>query len=160
MFKVLIATDGSGYSLQAVDFAKKLAERIQDIEFTALSVVDTTSLLVGFVTPGGPEVAIKMLDSSHRIDELLTQMDEQSNRFAKEAQGRLLSFQRPIYTRTARGAPWKVICEIAEAEKFDLIVMGSAGRGAVAGILLGSISDKVLHHSKVPVLIVRGKEEK
>ncbi len=47
------------------------------------------------------------------------------------------------------------ILRVAEAEKFDLIIMGSRGLGQFAGLLVGSVSDRVLHHAKVPVMVVR-----
>ena len=43
----------------------------------------------------------------------------------------------------------------AQAEKFDLIVMGSRGLGQLEGLLLGSVSDRVLHQAKIPVMIIR-----
>jgi len=47
------------------------------------------------------------------------------------------------------------IVYIAEKKNFDLIVIGSRGRGAAKEIFLGSVSNYVLHKSKKPVLIVK-----
>lgn len=47
------------------------------------------------------------------------------------------------------------ILKLAESGRADLVVIGSHGRGAVQGILLGSVSAKVLAHASVPVTIVR-----
>lgn len=47
------------------------------------------------------------------------------------------------------------IASFAEAGKFDLLVMGSHGQGALANLVLGSVATKVLALCKVPVLLVR-----
>jgi nucleotide-binding universal stress UspA family protein len=51
--------------------------------------------------------------------------------------------------------PWEAIIGYAEREGCDLIVMASHGRRGVAALLLGSETQRVLIHSKLPVLIVR-----
>jgi len=51
--------------------------------------------------------------------------------------------------------PWEGIIEAARKKKCDLILMASHGRRGVSGFLLGSETQKVLTHSKVPVLVVR-----
>jgi nucleotide-binding universal stress UspA family protein len=51
-----------------------------------------------------------------------------------------------------------LICQI-KSGKYDLVVMGSRGRGALSASLLGSISHYALNHSEIPVLIVRADED-
>ncbi|HSW51313.1 MAG TPA: universal stress protein [Bryobacteraceae bacterium] len=51
--------------------------------------------------------------------------------------------------------PYEAIVKAAELRKCDLIVMASHGRRGISGVLLGSETQKVLTHSKVPVLVVR-----
>lgn len=53
------------------------------------------------------------------------------------------------------GDPAETVAELARKRKADVIVMGSHGEGALAGLLLGSVVTKVLARSKVPVLVVR-----
>lgn len=53
------------------------------------------------------------------------------------------------------GSAAQVIAKMADSGKFDLIVMGSHGHGALAGLLMGSVSTKVLALSRTPVLLVR-----
>lgn len=53
------------------------------------------------------------------------------------------------------GNAGELIAKLAEAEKFDLVVMGSHGRGALANLVVGSVATKVLASCTVPVLIVR-----
>lgn len=52
-------------------------------------------------------------------------------------------------------APWKAILSTAKKQGCDAIVMASHGRGGVAALLLGSETQKVLTHSRLPVLVVR-----
>lgn len=51
--------------------------------------------------------------------------------------------------------PWEAIIEHARRAECDLLVMASHGRRGVSALLLGSETQKVLTHSKVPVLVVR-----
>ena len=53
------------------------------------------------------------------------------------------------------GAPWMGILNAAKKVKCDAIVMASHGRTGISAVLLGSETQKVLTHSKVPVLVVR-----
>lgn len=53
------------------------------------------------------------------------------------------------------GNAGELIAKLAEAEKFDLVVMGSHGRGSLANLVMGSVATKVLASCAVPVLIVR-----
>ncbi len=58
-------------------------------------------------------------------------------------------------TDMAEGRPAEVIVAEADRLEADLVVVGSHGHGALSDILLGSVSQFVLHHAHVPVLIVR-----
>jgi len=51
--------------------------------------------------------------------------------------------------------PWEGIVKTARARKCDAIVMASHGRGGLAGLFLGSETQRVLAHSKLPVLVIR-----
>ena len=53
------------------------------------------------------------------------------------------------------GQPAKEILKLAEEESIDLIVMGTLGRSGIEKFLLGSVADKVIRGSKIPVLVVR-----
>jgi nucleotide-binding universal stress UspA family protein len=61
----------------------------------------------------------------------------------------------PIHSGILEGSPAEAIIEVAKTSKSDLIVMGSRGLGQLAGLLLGSTSQKVVAHAPCPVLIVR-----
>jgi len=58
-------------------------------------------------------------------------------------------------TKLVHGFPSEEIVKTAEAEKYDMIVIGIRGRTGARAALLGSISNSVNHHAKCPVLIVK-----
>jgi nucleotide-binding universal stress UspA family protein len=53
------------------------------------------------------------------------------------------------------GDPYPKLVELAETMGADLIVMGTQGTQSVAHLLLGTVADKVAHHTNCPVLLVR-----
>ena len=62
---------------------------------------------------------------------------------------------RPCALPKGLNAPYEAIIEAAEKSGCDLIFMASHGRRGFSGFLLGSETNKVLTHSKVPVLVYR-----
>lgn len=62
--------------------------------------------------------------------------------------------------RIIAGEESEAIVKTAKKSKYDLIIMGSSGKGAVKEIIFGSISNYVMHNSNVPVLIVKEKSDK
>lgn len=146
MFRILVATDGSGCANKAADYAGLLAKKIGDAEITVLSVVDTAVIAQAMVHPSAMSATL--------FDEL----EQVASEAVRDTQQRLAWTGKEVTTRVERGVPAPVICDVAGKDKFDLIVMGARGHGRIADILLGSVSDKVLHKALVPVLIVRTKE--
>ena len=53
------------------------------------------------------------------------------------------------------GGAGEAIAKMADQGKFDLLVMGSHGHGALASLVMGSVATQVLAHCKVPILLVR-----
>ena len=70
-----------------------------------------------------------------------------------------LSFQLHGKIKQVHGSPRVELIRVSEEEKVSLIVMGTRGMGSVRRTLLGSVSDHVMHHSHVPVLICRHKDD-
>lgn len=56
---------------------------------------------------------------------------------------------------TKVGSPGDLIAKAADSGRFDLLIMGSHGHGALANLVMGSVVTRVLAHCSVPVLLVR-----
>ncbi|HEX3032402.1 MAG TPA: universal stress protein [Bacillota bacterium] len=143
MHKVLVATDGSRHSDKALRTVKDLLRMKPDLEVTVLCVTDLPNNLFN---PNSPEMTPASFEysSSEATRKLLSSADEFFSMDGFE-----------VRTLSKYGHPATVICEVAQYEGFDLIVVGSRGLGAVKGLFMGSISSKVAHMSSCPVLIVK-----
>ena len=141
MKKILIATDGSPAAAEAVDLGLELASE-QRAEVVLLHVVPPTDFRVTRVGPPHPV--------PHRLE--ITDEDTALHEAAEKATARGVAFQLELISGEAADE----IVTLAEAVAADLVVVGSRGRGAIAGALLGSVSKAVLSQAKRPVLVVRG----
>ena len=65
----------------------------------------------------------------------------------------LSRWQIPVKFRVEEGKPGEKICEAAHKEKAMLIVMSSRGSGILRRTVLGSVSNYVIHHTKIPVVL-------
>jgi len=54
-----------------------------------------------------------------------------------------------------KGDPAEKIVNFAEEQNVDMIIVGSLGKGKFERLVIGSVSEKVVRHAKVPVLVVR-----
>ena len=142
MFRnVLVAVDGSADAdealTQAIDLAKSEHARL-----TLITGIPQTPP-VSYLGMSGAAAVELQADARSGAEETL--------RLARERVPDDLPVTTLIADRPIRPA---LIDQINHGQH-DLIVMGSRGRGAVRSALLGSVSHYVLHHSSIPVLIVR-----
>lgn len=73
----------------------------------------------------------------------------------KKATDKLRGDNRTVYTVIEGGDPASTIIDVASRENCDMIVMCTHGMGTVKRFFLGSVTNKVVHHAEVPVLVVR-----
>jgi len=147
MFKhILVPTDGSELSRKAargaVLFAKDCGARV-----SALHVK--------------PEPQLHYYMEGARYDpSVLEKVAEAAERDARTYLDYVEELCRDSGVRCARlietsDDPYRVIIDTAIRNACDLIFIGSHGRGGLAGLLLGSVTSKVLTHSNIPVLVYR-----
>ena len=136
--RIVLPVDGSDGSARAVKKALSLA-RETGVDVTALHVMDIPYLAstdLNYTYPDLLEIIRK------RGDEVLEEVKKQGSKLGVH-----------VKTKLVDGIPDDQI--IKEAKKDDLIIMGCKGRTALSRILVGSVCEKVLHHSKSPVMVIR-----
>ena len=147
MFKhILVPTDGSELSKataqRAISFAKEAGAKVT----------------VFFAKPEYPiayfgEGALIDPTTPEKFAELA---DQQANEYLGEVQKQCAAAGVEYTTIAATSdVPYEAIVAAAETSGCDLIFMASHGRRGISGFLLGSETNKVLTHSKVPVLVYR-----
>ena len=134
---IMLATDGSKYSLSATDKAINIAKSY-GAEIKAVSVVDVT-------------------------EEFQTEAPEAVDRLVAGAKGFVEEVRKKAETQGVRieplvreGETYKVITDLARKFASDVIVMGSHGRTGIKRLLMGSVTEKVLGYAPCPVLVIRG----
>ncbi len=141
--RILIPTDGSEYTMEAVKKGLSLAKLI-GAEVTALYVIDESAFAA--IPP----------------DALITDIYNLLRKEGEEAVNRVKKMGEemgvPVKTKIVEGVPAQAIVE--EAEDHDLIVMGTLGRTGLGRLLLGSVAERVVRHAPCPVMVVRIKEKK
>jgi nucleotide-binding universal stress UspA family protein len=150
MPKALIATDGSEFALSAAERAKELLH--PTMELTLLTVVPPPVMPVAAPVTGIEAAPIATPETTEELTEA----------YREEAQASLDRTARALGGEVARqieyGDPAAEICRVAEDEGFDVIVVGSHGSGFMKRVLLGSVSQHLLHHAPCPVFVVRASD--
>jgi len=148
MQRIVAAVDGSAPSLKAVDLAADLASKY-DAELILFTNGREFSPVID-----------RELESYARSEHIETLGSDVGVAAAETvlAGARLTARAKGatrIATNSAFGDPAEEIIALAKDQKADLIVIGSRGHGQLAGLLLGSVAQKVLAHAACPVLVVR-----
>ncbi|MFG1905637.1 universal stress protein [Kribbella sp. NPDC048928] len=132
--RVVVGVDGSDVSAAAIRFAFQEAERRR---------VGITAVHAAMPTRQHPSLQVPA--------DIVEQVDQQLFAAAMESE-RVLVPGIDVETKLVHSHPAQAL--IDEADGAELIVVGSRGRGGFTGMLLGSVSQAVLHHAPCPVAVV------
>lgn len=139
--RILLPTDFSAFSLEAADTAKSFAK------------MSGAKIFLVHVMPADPLMGIKHLrltsaDVLREIEE--DAMAKMENVLAKRFRG-----FRDVEPRLLTGPPHDALLRFIELERIDLVVMATHGRSELSQALLGSVAERIVRHSPVPVLTIR-----
>ncbi|MGD0281163.1 MAG: universal stress protein [Dissulfurispiraceae bacterium] len=134
--RILIATDGSGYSnaatMKALDFAQSYG--------SALSVVSVVDVPPEFYAEA-PDAVEGMINKARSYVEEVRQRAEAAG------------IKVDAYVK--EGEVYEMIVGVALENKIDMMIMGSHGRTGLKRLLMGSVAEKVIGHAPCPVLVAR-----
>lgn len=153
MKKILVAVDGSKSAQKA---AKKAADLAEDLkaEVTLIHVYTETA-----------QIPVNQFNevASYLSAETMESIMEQQEDTIKERRQKILDQDAELFEEKGikpekvllHGDPADEVCEYGEENNFDLIVVADKGHGKVERFLLGSISDKIVRHAEISVMVVK-----
>jgi nucleotide-binding universal stress UspA family protein len=139
LFKhIVVAVDGSEHSDRALQYAKMLAECFGSV-LRLVHAFPQTSDLLGY----------------EEYEKLVSRRELAGQAVLDEARQKLGPTNIDVHEELLEGPPAEAILAVAETRQADLIVMGTRGLSTIPGLLLGSVSHKVIRHSACPVMLTR-----
>ncbi len=152
--KILVPLDGSEHSLRAleiaVQIAKKFGGKITLIHVYSVSVgpvimPEPTTLTPPMIPVMTPAEVSKTVEATRKAGTSILTDGEQKVK-AERVQ---------VETMLKEGHTVQEIVRTAKEGKFDLIVIGGRGISKIRELLLGSVTDGVIHHAHCPVLVIK-----
>ncbi len=140
MDKILLATDGSKHSTKTIEQSIKLAKKF-DAEVTILYVIEVN-----------PQQGYDFF-ASYKTKE--AEMESTAEKILENTANSLREEGIKVNTRLEKGHPADIICEIAENENFELVILGGRGLGKISGMILGSVSNAVANCITKNIMIVK-----
>ena len=162
---ILVPLDGSGLAEGILPYVARIAAGV-GARLTLLMVVDPDALEVSAslrsdasgraVSPGERERAGAHPHeaSGPFAQQILENVERRAEANLREVAARLEEQGVSAESRVVEGSPAERIAAFAEEEGCDLIAMSTHGRNLIARGVLGSVTDKIIHSARVPVLTI------
>lgn len=145
---VLVGTDGSEDAAFACETLAGLADPDR-IKISVLSVTPPQSPLLFPALPGSTALPPGAFEQNEEVEKA---MRERASVHANEAAARLRQAGFEVEARSVTGRPTEQLLKEAESERSDLVAVGSRGLGPVRRVLLGSVSDHIVRHSRAALV--------
>jgi nucleotide-binding universal stress UspA family protein len=152
--KILVPLDGSEHSLKALGQAAQIAEKFSG----KITLIHAYSLSVQPImlpepsTVSSPTIPILTRDELVRITEAARATGK---RILDEGEEKLRPAKVQVGKMLVEGHAVQEIVRVANEGNYDLIVIGARGISHIKEILLGSVTDGVIHHARCPVLVIK-----
>ena len=150
--KILLPTDGSKNSEKAIAHALTIAE-FEDAEIIVLNVVDSVYLTglpeEDLITKSEMIMEEESRRVLERVESIIEDLEKEKGSSAKNVK---------ITSKTIEGNAADVILKVSESEDVDMIVIASSGKHMLDRFLLGSVTEKTVRHSTIPILVIPNKD--
>ncbi|EMA28843.1 universal stress protein [Haloarcula japonica] len=143
---ILVPTDGSETAENAVDQAVDIAAKY-GATVHALYVVDVDATSYSLGTEQVDRIRQGNLDE-------MTEVKEAADKATGYVRDRAADHGVDVKEHVTAGEPARAIRKFVEDNDIDLVVMGSHGRSGLKRVILGSVTEKVLRRTRLPVLVV------
>ena len=143
--KILVPLDGSETAESIIPHVKEIASGCHVSTVVLLRVIEQPE--TGASSSWGGVV------SSQQLDTIVKKVMNEATTYLSKVADELKKEGMIIQTRIIQGSPADSILDYAHENNIDLIIMSTRGRSGIARWVFGSVAEKVVHHSPVPVLL-------
>jgi len=147
--KILYPTDFSDASKKAIAYLKNM-KTAGTRQVIILNVIDEKK--VEYISQGITWAGLSVADFLRQTYQRLI---EEAHEELKSIESELKQAGFDIKVMAEKGNPYSKILEVAEEEDVSAIILGSHGKSNLKSMLLGSVSEYVIHHSTKPVIVIR-----
>ncbi|MEL0637788.1 universal stress protein [Marinomonas sp. TI.3.20] len=151
--KILYASDLEGKTQPALGLALNIALTHQAELIIMHSMEPLSPQAVNMIYYYVPKEASEKMHEE-AVKHVEERMQEELTSFMDANKEELATLSTPPKTIVVHGVPSEIIQETAEKKGVDLIIMNSRTHSRIGQMVIGSTANKVIHHSKIPVLVV------
>ena len=145
--RILVCLDGSALAEEILPYATEVARHFSS-KVVLLEVTTPPSIVIEPTTGYSHTTSISDIQISE--EEAVSYLED----ISQQLQGEGLD----VDYLTLPGSPGKTIINYAEENNIDLIALGTHGRGGLVRMAFGSVTDYILRHSNLPLLVMRPQQ--
>ena len=152
--KILVPLDGSEHSLRALEIAIQIARKFGG----KITLIHVYSVAIGpVIMPEPTTLTPPMMPAmtSAEVSKAVEAIRKAGASILADGEQKVKAEEVQVETILREGHIVQEIVRTAKEGKFDLIVIGGRGISRIRELLLGSVTDGVIHHASCPVLVIK-----
>ena len=150
--KILVPLDGSEHSLRALEKAVQIAEKFSG-KITLIHVYSVQPIMMPEPSTVG-SLSIPIITGAE-VSTMIEAAKKLGNRILEDGEKRIKTSGVKVEKMLVEGHAVEEIVRVADQGSFDLIVIGARGVSHMREMLLGSVTDGVIHHARCPILVMK-----